>query len=215
MHSTLQRPNSQSKLTNRKNSESCEEEFKMNNTFYFLRHGKTKIDRNIPVSKWVLSDIGEKQADQLGVDDVFKDADLIFSSTENKAYKTALPTAKKLGKKIIMLEEICELDRDNGNFMEMKKYDETIEECLNNPNKSFNNWETANHALERFSRKIEELDKNYINKKILVVGHGFTINMYFAKLLGVIDRAYERLGMNDFADWGIIKNQKVIKDIAR
>jgi broad specificity phosphatase PhoE len=69
--------------------------------------------------------------------------------------------------------------------------------------------------LDRFSKKIEELDKKYENKKILVVGHGFTINLYFAKLLSVLDEVYDRFNTNDYADWGIVENKKVIRDIAK
>lgn len=187
----------------------------MNNTFYFLRHGRTKVDRNVPISKWVLSETGEVQAKQLVQEDVFKDVDLIFSSTEEKAYQTALPIAQSLGKEVIRLEEIVELNRDNGVFLQVEEYEKTIKQCLENSDESFNNWETATHALERFERKIEELDNQYQNKKILVVGHGFTINLYFAKLLGVLDRVYERLNANNFTCWGIIRNQKVVKDIAK
>ncbi len=187
----------------------------MNNTFYFLRHGETKIDKNTPVSKWILSEAGKIQAERVAKEGIFDDVDLIFSSTEAKAYKTVLLTAEKLGKKIIKLEAICEINRDNGGFLEMEEYKKTIEQCLKNPDKSFNSWETANHALERFSKQISELDKECSNKKILVAGHGFTINMYFAKLLGVLDKAYERLGRNDFVDWGIVRNQAVVKDIAK
>lgn len=185
----------------------------MNNTFYFLRHGETKVDKNTPISKWVLSKTGEAQAEQLVKEGVFKNVDIIFSSTEDKAYKTALPTAESLEKEVIRLKEIVELKRDNGTFLELDEYEKTIKQCLEHPNESFNNWETASHALERFSGKISDLDKHYENKKILVVGHGYTINMYFAKLLGVLDKVYERLSMNNFADWGIVKNQKVVKDI--
>ncbi len=187
----------------------------MNNTFYFLRHGETKVDRDVPVSQWVLSKTGEAQAKQLAQEGVFKDVDLIFSSTEQKAYQTALPTAESLGKEVIKLEEIVELNRDSGAFMDPQKYDQTIKQCLEHPDQSFNSWETANHALERFASKISGLDKGSDNKKILVVGHGFTINMYFAKLLGVPGKVYERLSLNNFADWGIVKSQKVVKDIAR
>lgn len=187
----------------------------MNNTFYFLRHGETKVDKSTPISKWVLSGTGESQAKQLSQEGVFNDIDFIFSSTEEKAYETALPTAESLGKEVTKLEEIVELNRDNGVFMEAEEYERTIKQCLERPDKSLNNWETANHALERFSEKISELDKLYENKNILVVGHGFTINMYFAKLLGVLDKVYERLSRNNFADWGKIKNQKVVKDIAK
>lgn len=187
----------------------------MNNTFYFLRHGETKVDRDVPVSKWVLSRTGEAQAKRLAQESVFKDVDLIFSSTEDKAYKTALPTAESLGKEVTKLEEIAELSRDNGEFLLEDEYEKTVKQCLENPNESFNNWETATHALARFEKKIDELEKQYGYKQILVVGHGFTINLYFAKLLGALDMAYERLNTNDFADWGIVKNQAVVKDIAK
>lgn len=186
----------------------------MNNTFYLLRHGATKIDKNIPVSKWTLSDVGRAQAEKVASETIFTDLDLLFSSTEKKAYTTILPLSKKLDKKIIKLKDLCELDRDKGSFMESTKYEETIKLCLEKPNNSFNNWETANHALERFSKQIDKLDREHIDRKILIAGHGFTINMYFAKLLKELDKVYERMSRNDFADWGIVKDQKVIQDIA-
>lgn len=185
----------------------------MNNTFYFLRHGETKVDKNTPISKWILSETGEAQAKKLAQEGVFKDVDLIFSSTEEKAYKTALPIAESLGKDVTKFAEIVELNRDNGEFLLAEDYENAIKQCLGTLGKSFNNWETAAHALARFEKKIEELDKEYENKKILIVGHGFTINLYLAKLLGVLDKVYERLSANNFADWGIVKNQAVVKDI--
>lgn len=186
----------------------------MSNTFYFLRHGHTKVDKALSVSQWVLSDRGEEQAKKLAQEEVFKGIDIIISSTEKKAYQTAKPIADALGKEIMQVEEICELDRDKGEFVGPEEYEERVKLCLEHPDESIHNWETANHALERFSKKVSELDKKYENKKILIVGHGFTINLYFAKLLGILDQGYERLGTNDFADWGIIKNRKVVKDIA-
>ena len=186
----------------------------MNNTFYFLRHGKTKVDSRTPVSKWVLSEVGEEQAQRLADEDTFKDIDIIISSTETKAFQTAKPTADKLGKEILRIEELSELDRDKGQFMDPEKYEEAVKECLSNPDQSVNNWESASHALERFTKKVEEIDSQYEDKKILIVGHGFTINAYFAKLLGIPD-VYGRLSTNDFADWGVVENGKVTKDIAK
>ncbi len=187
----------------------------MNNTFYFLRHGKTKVDKELPISQWVLSDVGEEQAKQLVQEGVFDEVDVIFSSTEEKAYQTAKPIADKFEKEIIQLEEISELNRDKGGFMKAEEYEKAVKRCLLDPKESVNNWETAESALRRFSQKVEELDSKYENKKILMVGHGYTINMYFAKLLGKLDSIYERLNTNGFADWGIVKNQAVVKDIAK
>ncbi len=186
----------------------------MNNTFYFLRHGETRVDKNTPISKWALTETGETQAKQLAEEGVFKDVDLIFSSTEEKAYKTALPIAESLGKEVTQLEEIVELNRDKSAFMKAEDYEKAIGDCLKHQLESVNNWETAVHALDRFSNKIDQLDREYNDQKILVVGHGFTINLYFAKLLGVLDSVNKRLSKNNFADWGITKNQTVVKDIA-
>ena len=122
--------------------------------------------------------------------------------------------ADALSLQIIQLKEIAELNRDEGGFMSSEEYEETVKYCLEHLDKAMHNWETATHALERFSSKIGNLDKEYDNKTILVVGHGFTINLYFAKILGVPDKVYERFGKNSYADWGIIKGQNVVKDIA-
>ena|SRR5258708_2309993 len=187
----------------------------MNNTFYFLRHEITKIDSTIPVSKWQLSKIGEENAKKIAQQDFFDYVDFIFSSTEEKAYQTAKPIADKLGGKIIQLREISELDRDKGGFMQFEDFERTLKQSLEHLNESANKWEIATHALERFSKKVDELDKQYENKKILIVGHGITINLYFAKLLDVLDNVYERLSTNNYGDWGTIKDKKVIKDISK
>jgi len=173
----------------------------MNNTFYFLRHGQTKRDSGVPISKWTLSDKGEEQAKKLAQEGVFDDVDIIVSD--------------KLGLDIVQAEEISELNRDKGGFMEPYKYEESVKACLENLDNSVDSWETAAHALNRFSAKIDELDRNYEAKKILVVGHGFTINLYFAKLLGVLDEVYKRFSTNSYADWGVVKNDAVLKDIAK
>lgn len=186
----------------------------MHNTFFLLRHGKTKVDREISISEWELSPEGEEQAKRLADEGIFSEIDVVISSTETKAYQTAKPIADRVGKEIIQIKELSELDRDTGKFMQAEEYEKAVKNCLEHPDQSVNNWETVSHALQRFSKKIDELDKEYENKKILVVGHGFTINAYFAKLLGT-SNVYERLSTNNFADWGVIKNHKVIKDISK
>ncbi len=187
----------------------------MNNTFYFLRHAETEVDKNLPVSEWTLSENGIKQAEELANTDIFADINIVISSDEGKAHQTAKPIAEKLEKEIIRIPELNEIDRDKGAFLEKEKFDETIKSCLTNLNKSINNWETASHALERFSRQIEKLDSKHENVKMLIVSHGCVINLYFAKILDKLDEAFERWLRNTLCDWGIIKNSEVIKDIVR
>ena len=49
----------------------------------------------------------------------------------------------------------------------------------------------VDNALERFSKKIEEIDNMYDDKKILIASHGCVINLYFAKLVGKLKHVFE------------------------
>lgn len=98
--------------------------------------------------------------------------------------------------------------------MESEEYEQAVKYSLEHLDTSVHNWEIASHALERFSKKIEEIDIQYEKKKILIVGHGFTINLYFAKLLGTLNNVYKRFNTNNYGDFGIAKDKKVIKDIS-
>ncbi len=186
-----------------------------NNTFIFLRHAETKVDSNIKISQWLLTEKGKKDVLKLSQLSVFKDIDIIISSNEEKAYQTANLLFEKLTKEIIRDKNLNEIMRDQGKFLKKDEYIKIMKLCMKNRNQSYNKWETANHALERFSKRIQEIDLKYSNKKILIVTHGGVINLYFAKILEQLDKVFERLSTNKFCDYGIIQNSKVIKDIMK
>ena len=187
-----------------------------NNIVMFLRHAETKIDKNIKISHWILTEKGKKDALNISKLDLFNDVDIIISSNEQKAYLTAYPLSVRLHKEIIRDENLNEIKRDHGRFLNTKEeYFKNMKLCVENRNKSHNNWETANHALKRFSNQIQDIALKHSNKKILTVAHGGVINLYFAKMLGKLDNIFERWSTNTFCDYGIIQNNKVIKDIAK
>jgi len=186
------------------------------NTFIFLRHAETKVNKNINVSHWVLTKKGKNDALNISKLNLFDDVEIIISSNEDKAYQTTRPLSEKLCKEIIRDKNLNEIIRDFGRFIENKEeYLKIMKLCFEKRNQSFNNWETGNQALERFTKKIQEIDSEYSNKKILIVAHGGVINLYFAKILGKLDRIFERILSNSFCDYGIIQNDKVLKDIAK
>lgn len=187
-----------------------------NNTLILVRHAETKVDKNTLISKWILTEKGRLDANNLFNSELFHDVDVIFTSGEEKAYQTAYALAKRLHKKIIKNKNLNEISRDQGRFLKTKdEYLKTMKFCIENRTQSYNNWETANHALERFSKAIHEIDREFSNKKILIVAHGGVINLYFAKILEHLDNVFERMATNTFCDYGIIQNSKVIKDIAK
>ena len=186
----------------------------MNNIITFLRHGKTKVDANVPISKWVLSEEGEQQAKHISELPDFQQFDVIIVSGEEKAFQTAAPLAKKLGKEIVRIPELSELDRDKKGHLSKDAYEEAAKEALAHPEKAVPGWEPAAEALARFRTKVFEIDERYEGKRILIVGHGYTMNLYFAELMGQMDKVYERLHQNSFASWGIVENGKVVRDLS-
>ncbi|MFX1420584.1 MAG: histidine phosphatase family protein [Promethearchaeota archaeon] len=187
-----------------------------NNTIIFLRHAETEIDKDIAVSHWILTKKGKKDVSKIFKLNVFNDVDVIISSNEEKAYMTAHHFSERLNREILRVENLNEINRDQGKFINTnQEYLENLKLCMEHRNKSFNNWETVNNALKRFSKKIQEFDLEYTNKKILVVAHGIVINLYFAEVLGKLDNVYERWSTNTFCDYGIIQNGKVVKDISK
>lgn len=187
-----------------------------NNTFTLLRHAETALEKGKVVSKWSLSKRGEKQALKISQQAIFQTIDKIYTSKEQKAYQTILPLAKALDKKISRKEAFNELNRDKGSYLESKEvYQQTVKQCFSNPNHSINNWEKAYDALERFSQGIHLIDRNYENRKILIVSHGLVLNLYFAKLSEQLARVYDRWLATSFCAYGVVQNKRIIKDIVR
>lgn len=186
-----------------------------NNKLIFLRHAETKVDENSVISKWFLTEKGKKEAITLLNSEFFDDIDLIITSDEEKAYQTAYPLSKRLHQDIIRDKNLNEIIRDHGGFLKNKEeYTKILSLCVKNRNQSYNNWETANHALKRFSKRIQEINSKYSNKNIMIVAHGIVINLYFAEILEKLENVFERWSTNTFCDYGIIQNNEVIKDIA-
>lgn len=184
-----------------------------NNVFYYLRHAETKIDTRGGISNWVLSERGHKQAEALVNEEIFSDIDEIITSGENKAVQTALPLAKKLEIHIKQYAELNELYRDEEEFLTGVDYRKYVNKTLSNIHKPVGKWETGIDALTRFAKKMDEIDSEYSDMKILVVSHGLVINLYFCKLLERFEDAFRRWTLTTFCDYGIVKNAKVIEDI--
>ena len=176
----------------------------------FLRHAETKPYQNVPVEKWVLSEIGLVQCQQLLKIDDYKDLDAVYTSTEPKAILTVTPLAKHLGKEIIQLEGLCELFR-GGEFLTNMEYLEGVRHTLSYPERKWRDWETGLDALNRFQAALKLIESRM--PKILIVSHGLVLSLYFAKLLGRDHQSFQRWKRLQFCDWGVVSNGTVIKDI--
>lgn len=185
----------------------------MNNTLIFLRHAETQKDKDIPVSKWLLTNKGKECAEDLAKTSIFDDIDLIISSSEEKAIETAKPFAVRIEKEIIQIAELCEIDRDKGTLLTKKEYDAMKARIFEDLDYTLHGWETARHALERFKKAVEKIDKKYEGKKILIVSHGTVMSLYFSELQNQLNNILQRWKKLGFCDWGVVRNGDVVKDI--
>jgi broad specificity phosphatase PhoE len=203
----------------------------MNNTLMFLRHGKTGPKRDLEdsekvlgISEWELTQEGRIQSEIAAKISELQDVDLIVVSTEEKAWQTAQPLIARLrnaGRKvdIVRSEWIAELNRDEGGYMDVEPYEAAAKEALTHRDVPIRTeqgeWETANHALERFTTGVGMVDAEYSNKKILFIGHGYTIGMYFAQLEKTLEKPelYERVHKIPLCAWGEVRNGEVLRSV--
>lgn len=185
----------------------------MNNTFVFIRHAKTLVDKNVPIEDWILTDDGAKQAKDLAKSNSLDDVDIFISSDENKSYLTIKPLADKLKKDIMRVEELGEIKRPNSEKLTSQEYEDMKTKIFKDLNYTEHGWETANHALDRFRTAVEIIDEQYEGKKILICAHGTVMTLYFAYLQNKLGDLFSRWHGLEFGAQGIVKNGKVIKDI--
>lgn len=186
---------------------------KMKNELIFIRHAETRINKDIPIEKWVLTEKGEEQANKIANSKKFDNIELLISSNESKSYLTIKPLADKLNKKIIKVEDLGEIKRPGSEKLTSNEYEKMKFQIFQNLDFSNYNWETANHALNRFKDAVNKINKKYENKKILICSHGTVMTLYFAYLLNRLNKLMERWKALNFESYGIVRDNKVLKDI--
>ena len=156
----------------------------MKNSYIFFRHALTRIDKEQPAEKWVISDEGIQEACEVISSGKFDDVDVIISSSEKKAIQTAYYLAERIEKEIILNPNFKELDRGHD-FIESKEdYETMVWRIFNNRTECSFGWETAEKALARFKRGIARIENTYSDKKIFIVSHGIVLTLYYAELHG-------------------------------
>ena len=186
---------------------------KNNNALIFLRHAETKKDSKIPIKQWRLTFEGKENVQNLTSTGIFDTVDIIISSQEIKAYQSALPLAKRLNKKVHRIKGLGEINREGGGVMSKEDYDTTKEKIFTDLDFRVHGWETARHALHRFKKAVEKINRTHKGKKILISSHGTVMTLYFAFLSKDMKNLMKRWKSLGFCDYGLVCNNKVVKDV--
>ncbi|QGA80313.1 histidine phosphatase family protein [Candidatus Nanohalobium constans] len=136
----------------------------------FLRHFQTELEPGTPVSEWRLSEKGRKEMQKFVRENNF-DIDIVYTSTERKAVKTARRIAEKADAELVKTELLCEVDRSGEGFVEdHDRYVNLVEDYLNGGKKA--DWEDQEEMRERFHEFIEMAEGNS-----LAVTHGIFLSL--------------------------------------
>ena len=138
---------------------------------YYITHPQVRIDANIPVPEWGLSDIGRARAvamlDQPWVGSIRR----IVSSAERKAIETAQILAGHLRLEVAVRERMHENDRSATGFLPPPEFEAVADRFFARPQESIRGWERAIDAQSRIVSEVEAaLAAN--EGDIAFVGHG-------------------------------------------
>ncbi len=155
---------------------------KLNNRYFILRHGESKANViGIILSNpregtidFGLSDKGKEQVKESVSMNKILDCDtIIYSSDFLRAKETAEIAKEALGVKTINLHTSLR-ERNFGNWERTSNdnYQRVWDNDKINPDHKINNVESTKEVLKRTTELISELEKEFKNKKILLVSHG-------------------------------------------
>ena len=186
----------------------------MSNSLYFVRHAETKIRLEKPVREWNLTKAGRLRTQDLVESQVFDKIDGIIHSSEKKAKQTANIFAKAINVETYELPEIDELTRNHEGSLTNEEYRARVRATLTDWEHNEPGWESGETALTRFKEGVRRINIMFHDMNILVVSHGLVLTLFFSDLTNLLNIAYERWAQLKFLSWGLVRDNKVLIDIA-
>jgi len=157
---------------------------------FLITHAHTQQKKEADATQWELSEMGEAQAVALARLPFWDDVDRVVVSNEAKTRLTVAPVLAARRLPMTVDPRLDELRRGSG---WVEDYAARVAEVFAYTERSIGGWESAADALTRFLGGIHALRDAFPQETIALVGHGLTLGLFRAHLLGR-DRV-------DFADW--------------
>jgi probable phosphoglycerate mutase len=163
---------------------------KRNNCYYLMRHGESLANQNgLIVSQaenalndYGLTENGAAQVMKAALNTRLNRSTILVSSDFRRASETA-----QIMHSVIDCEhpiQHSELLRERGfgrwELSDHKNYEAVWQQDLISPDTPVNNVETVNQTLLRSLDLIDQLERQYTNKSILLVGHGDVLQILLA-----------------------------------
>jgi broad specificity phosphatase PhoE len=162
----------------------------------YITHPQVRIDPDVPVPQWGLSDIGRARAEQAAQANWARQLRRIVSSDEVKAIETAELLAAAAGVPVEILHGTHENDRSATGFLPPPQFEEAADWFFAHPNESFKGWERAVDAQTRIVSAVDSvLATHDPDLPIAFVGHGGVGTLLKCHLAGkAISRRHDQPG---------------------
>ena len=139
----------------------------------YITHPQVRIDPNIPVPKWGLSDIGAARTREAAQSDWARKLGRIVSSDEVKAIETAEILGLASGVSIEIAGDTHENDRSATGFLPPPQFEDAANWFFAHPEESFKGWERAVDAQSRIVSAVARILADHDpHVPIAFVGHG-------------------------------------------
>ena len=156
-----------------------------------IRHSKTKIDPQVPITCWGLSEKGIDLANELSRNEIIKKMKVLYASLQTKSLETAVLLAKPNAIPIKTDDRLTEITSFTKKFItDPAQYEQTIKNFYLNKIDRINDGETKIEALDRFNKTIDEITTNENDKEYIgIVSHGNILTHFSAQFKQI--KAYE------------------------
>ena len=178
---------------------------------YLIAHACTRQVPDTDAALWQLDELGVKQAETLACQPFWDDVDRLLLSSEPK---TRLTVAPLLQKKELPVEEDARLNELHRTPEWTDDYTGRVAEVFCRPRESVAGWETASDALTRFRNGIDEWASLYPQETLALVGHGLTLSLYRAHLLGLPTVPLQDWQQLSFAAVACVQYGQFVEDFA-
>jgi broad specificity phosphatase PhoE len=139
----------------------------------YLTHPQVRIDANVPVPLWGLSEEGKERARRFAARRTIPPGAYIFSSRETKALELADIVAAVAGTPVLADHLMGENDRSATGFLPPALFEEMADRFFAHPAESAEGWETANDAQARVVGTVENALRSVpAGMPVIFCGHG-------------------------------------------
>lgn len=139
----------------------------------FIRHSKSLVNPNIPITSWGLSEEGRILAKKLNSLPQTKTIEVIYSSLQPKALQTAALATENLDIAVKKDNNLTESTSFTNKFVSLKELEENTRRYYAEKTCSINGGETFKEAQDRFAKALEDIVKKEQGKETIgIVSHG-------------------------------------------